>query len=126
GVGHFAPVDQISLENWHAVIETNLSGVFYCVRAAVPQMKQRGGGFILNIGSLAGRNTFPNGSVYNASKFGLNGFSEAIMLDLRQYNIRVSQIMPGSVATEFMPGGSDAAEWKIDPVAIADTAVDLV
>lgn len=126
GVGHFAPVDQLSLEQWSAVIDTNLSGVFYCVRAAVPQMKQRGGGFILNIGSLAGRNTFPAGSAYNASKFGLNGFSEAIMLDLRQYDIRVSQIMPGSVATEFMPGGSDAAEWKIDPVAIADTAVDLI
>jgi NAD(P)-dependent dehydrogenase (short-subunit alcohol dehydrogenase family) len=79
GVGHFAPVDQISLDQWRAVIDTNLSGVFYCVRAAVPQMKQRGGGFILNIGSLAGRNTFPAGSAYNASKFGLNGFSEAIM-----------------------------------------------
>jgi 3-oxoacyl-[acyl-carrier protein] reductase len=126
GIGHFAPVDQLSLEQWRAVIDTNLSGVFYCVRAAVPQMRQRGGGFILNIGSLAGRNTFPAGSAYNASKFGLNGFSEAIMLDLRQYDIRVSQIMPGSVATEFMAGGSDAAEWKIDPVAIADTAVDLI
>ena len=126
GVGHFAPVDQISLEQWHAVIETNLSGVFYCVRAAVPQMRKRGGGFILNIGSLAGRNTFPAGSAYNASKFGLNGFSEAIMLDLRNDNIRVSQIMPGSVATEFMPGGSDSAEWKIDPAVIGETAVDLI
>ena len=100
GVGHFAPVDQLSLEQWREVIDTNVSGAFYCVRAAVPQMKKRGGGFILNIGSLAGRNTFPAGSAYNASKFGLNGFSEAIMLDLRQYDIRVSQIMPGSVATE--------------------------
>jgi NAD(P)-dependent dehydrogenase (short-subunit alcohol dehydrogenase family) len=126
GVGHFAPVDQISLEQWSDVIETNLSGVFYCVRAAVPLMKKRGGGFILNIGSLAGRNTFPAGSAYNASKFGLNGFSEAIMLDLRQYDIRVSQIMPGSVATGFTPGGADAAEWKIDPAAIAETAVNLI
>ncbi len=126
GVGHFAPVDKISLEQWHAIIETNLSGAFYCVRAAVPQMKKRGGGFILNIGSLAGRNTFPGGSAYNASKFGLNGFSEAIMLDLRNDNIRVSQIMPGSVATEFMQSGSGGAEWKLDPVAIADTAVDLI
>jgi NAD(P)-dependent dehydrogenase (short-subunit alcohol dehydrogenase family) len=126
GVGHFAPVDQLTLEQWSAVIDTNLSGVFYCIRAAVPQMKLRGGGFILNIGSLAGRNTFPAGSAYNASKFGLNGFSEAIMLDLRQYDIRVSQIMPGSVATEFMPGGSDAANWKIDPAVIGETAVDLI
>lgn len=126
GVGHFLSVDKISLEQWHAIIETNLSGAFYCVRAAVPQMRKRGGGFILNIGSLAGRNTFAGGSAYNASKFGLNGFSEAIMLDLRNDNIRVSQIMPGSVATEFMAGGSDAAQWKLDPVAIADTAVDLI
>jgi NAD(P)-dependent dehydrogenase (short-subunit alcohol dehydrogenase family) len=126
GVGHFAPIDELSLDQWREVIDTNLSGAFYCVRAAVPQMKERGAGFILNIGSLAGRNTFPAGSAYNASKFGLNGFSEAIMLDLRQYDIRVSQIMPGSVATEFTPGGSDEAEWKIDPVAIAGTAVDLI
>lgn len=126
GVGHFAPVDQITLEQWHEVIETNLSGVFYCVRAAVPLMRQRGGGFILNIGSLAGRNTFPAGSAYNASKFGLNGFSEAIMLDLRNDKIRVSQIMPGSVATEFMHGGHENADWKLDPAAIAETAVDLI
>jgi 3-oxoacyl-[acyl-carrier protein] reductase len=125
GVGHFAPVDELTLEQWRQVIDINLSGPFYCVRAAVPQMKQRGGGFILNIGSLAGRNTFPGGAAYNASKFGLNGFSEASMLDLRHHKIRVAQIMPGSVATEFQPGASQA-DWKLDPAEIAETAVDLI
>jgi NAD(P)-dependent dehydrogenase (short-subunit alcohol dehydrogenase family) len=125
GVGHFAPVDELTLEQWRQVIDINLSGPFYCVRAAVPQMKEQGTGFILNIGSLAGRNTFPSGAAYNASKFGLNGFSEAIMLDLRHHNIRVAQIMPGSVATEFQPGASQA-DWKLEPSEIAETAVDLI
>ncbi len=125
GVGHFAPVDELTLEQWRQVIDINLSGPFYCVRAAVPQMKKQGTGFILNIGSLAGRNTFPSGAAYNASKFGLNGFSEAIMLDLRHHGIRVAQIMPGSVDTEFQPGASKT-DWKLEPSEIAETAVDLI
>jgi len=126
GVGHFAPVHELSLEEWREVIDTNLSGVFYATRAAVPRMQKRGGGFILNIGSLAGKNPFAAGAAYNASKFGLNGMTEAMMMDLRYENIRVSQIMPGSVETEFRPGGSDNADWKLSARQIADTAVHLL
>ncbi|MEZ5391297.1 MAG: SDR family oxidoreductase [Bryobacterales bacterium] len=126
GVGHFAPIHQLSLEQWREVIDTNLSGVFYATRAAVPMMQKRGGGFILNIGSLAGKNPFAAGAAYNASKFGLNGMSEAMMMDLRYENIRVSQIMPGSVETEFRPGGSDEADWKLSTRQIAETAVHLI
>jgi 3-oxoacyl-[acyl-carrier protein] reductase len=126
GIGGFAPVDQISPDQWRAIIDTNLSGPFYCVHEAVPLMKKTGGGFILNIGSLAGKNPFEGGSAYNASKFGLNGFSEASMLDLRQDNIRVSQIMPGSVATDFGGGPSAMASWKIATAHIAETAVALL
>jgi NAD(P)-dependent dehydrogenase (short-subunit alcohol dehydrogenase family) len=126
GLGHFAPVHQLTLEQWREVIDTNLSGVFYATRAAVPMMQKRGGGFILNIGSLAGKNPFAAGAAYNASKFGLNGMTEAMMMDLRYENIRVSQIMPGSVETEFRPGGSDNADWKLSARQIAETAVHLL
>ena len=101
GVGGFAPIDQISVDDWHRVLETNLSGVFYACREAIPHLRERGGGWIINIGSLAGKNAFAGGSAYNASKFGLVGFSEAMMLDVRHQGIRVSCIMPGSVATHF-------------------------
>ncbi|MBI1357915.1 MAG: SDR family oxidoreductase [Acidobacteria bacterium] len=126
GLGHFAPVDEITVEQWREVIDTNLSGVFYCVKAATPSMKARGGGFILNIGSLAGKNPFANGAAYNASKFGLVGFTEASMIDLRFDGIRVSEIMPGSVQTDFRPGGSEGADWKLDPAEIAAMAVHLI
>jgi NAD(P)-dependent dehydrogenase (short-subunit alcohol dehydrogenase family) len=126
GIGHFAPVHELTLEQWREVIDTNLSGVFYATRAAVPMMRKRGGGFILNICSLAGKNPFAAGAAYNASKFGLNGMTEAMMMDLRYENIRVSQIMPGSVETEFRPGGSDDAEWKLSARQIAETAVHLI
>ncbi len=125
GVGRFAKVDEISLEDWRAVIDTNLSGPFYCVKAAAPMMRARGGGFILNIGSLAGKNPFPAGAAYNASKFGLNGFSEAAMQDLRHDDIRVAQIMPGSVQTDFRPGGSEG-DWKLEAREIAETAMHLI
>ena len=126
GIGGFASVHEISPDQWRAIIDTNLSGPFYCVHEAVPLMKKAGGGFILNIGSLAGKNPFAGGSAYNASKFGLNGFSEAIMMDLRHDNIRVSQIMPGSVQTEFGSSGVSGADWKIAPEHIAETALDLL
>jgi NAD(P)-dependent dehydrogenase (short-subunit alcohol dehydrogenase family) len=126
GIGGFAPVDQTSPEHWRAIIDTNLSGPFYCVHEAVPLMKKTGGGFIVNIGSLAGKNPLAGGSAYNASKFGLNGFSEAIMMDLRHDNIRVTQIMPGSVQTEFGSSGVAGADWKIDPAHIAEVVVDLL
>jgi NADP-dependent 3-hydroxy acid dehydrogenase YdfG len=89
-------------------------------------MKKTGGGFIVNIGSLAGKNPFAGGAAYNASKFGLNGFTEAIMMDLRHDNIRVTQIMPGSVQTEFGSSGVAGADWKIAPEHIAEVVVDLL
>jgi 3-oxoacyl-[acyl-carrier protein] reductase len=126
GVGRFQPVDELPVDDWRATIDTNLSGVFYCVKAAVPLMRKRGAGFILNIGSLAGKNPFAAGSAYNASKFGLNGFTEAIMQDLRYDNIRVSQIMPGSVQTDFQPGGASGADWKLECAEIAAMAMHLI
>jgi len=98
GLGVFAPVEAMALEDWHRQIETNLDGVFYCCRAALPNLKQAGG-WIINIGSLAGKNAFAGGAAYNASKFGLLGFSEALMLEVRHDGVRVSCLMPGSVAT---------------------------
>jgi NADP-dependent 3-hydroxy acid dehydrogenase YdfG len=127
GVGGFAPVDQISVDLWHTIIETNLNGVFYCCREAVPHLRKRGAGWIINIGSLAGKNPFAGGAAYNASKFAIVGFSEAMMLDVREDNIRTSYIMPGSVATYFndhTPNEADA--WKIQPEDIAQIVMDLL
>jgi 3-oxoacyl-[acyl-carrier protein] reductase len=124
GVGVFEPVETLSIEQWDRVIETNLSGVFYCASAAIPHLKRRGGGWLINIGSLAGKNAFPGGAAYNASKFGLIGFSEALMQEVRHDGIRVSYIMPGSVAT---PGfGSGDADWKIQPEDIGQIVLDLL
>ena len=126
GLGHFAPVQDLSIEQWDDVIGTNLTGAFYSVKAAVPALS-RSRGYVLLIGSLAGKNPFAAGSAYNASKFGLNGFSEAIMLDLRPLGIKVSQIMPGSVATHF--GGhtpTEADAWKIQPEDLAQLVLDLL
>lgn len=124
GIGVFGPAAELSLEDWRRTIETNLTGAFYCSRAAIPMMRRRGGGFIINIGSLAGKNPFAGGAAYNASKFGLNGFSEALMLDYRHEDIRVSTIMPGSVATEFGSGGG--ADWKIAPEDIAEIVLAIL
>ena len=125
GVRGFGAVDQVSPEQWREVIDTNLTGVFYCSRQAVPLMR-KAGGFIINIGSLAGKHVFAGGAAYNASKFGLKGLTEAMMLDLRHDNIRVSTIMPGSVQTNFGGRGTEDGEWKIDPAHIADTVVHLL
>jgi 3-oxoacyl-[acyl-carrier protein] reductase len=129
GIGIFKPADEMTAEEWDAVIGTNLNGVFYCTSAAVPSLKRRGGGYIINISSLAGKNAFAGGAAYNASKFGLNGLSEALMLDLRYHNIRVSYIMPGSVETEFShPDGSakQGDSWKIAASDVAQTVIDLL
>ena len=126
GVGRFAPIDEMDPSDWHDMIDTNLTGVFYSVKAAVEELK-KSEGYIFTISSLAGKNPMPGGSGYNASKFGLNGFSEAIMLDLRQKGIKVSTIMPGSVATYF--GGQTPTEedaWKIQSEDIAKLVVDLL
>jgi len=127
GVGIFKPVDELTPEEWNSIIETNLSGVFYCCREAIPLMRKRGGGYIFNISSLAGVNPFAGGSAYNASKFGLNGFSEAMMQDIRHDGIRVSYIMPGSVDTDFAaaPGSKARATWKLTGEDIAKAVVDL-
>ncbi|HET7321143.1 MAG TPA: SDR family NAD(P)-dependent oxidoreductase, partial [Longimicrobiaceae bacterium] len=127
GVGLYAPIDEIPIERWKQVLETNLDGPFYASREAVPLMKERGGGWIINIGSLAGKNPMVGGTAYNASKFGLLGFSEAMMLDVRHFGIRVSCLMPGSVATYFndhTPNEADA--WKIQPEDIAELVMDLL
>ena len=127
GVGSFAPVSELSIEQWDRIIGTNLSGVFYCCREAIPELRKRGGGWIINIASLAGKNAMPGGTAYNASKFGLVGFSEALMLDVRYDNIRVSYLMPGSVSTHFndhTPSEADA--WKIQPEDIAQVVLDLL
>jgi 3-oxoacyl-[acyl-carrier protein] reductase len=127
GVGHFAPVEELTVEQWQQIIETNLSGVFYACHEAIPHMKRQGSGWIINIASLAGKNPFAGGSAYNASKFGLVGFSEAMMMDVRQHGIRVNYIMPGSVATHFgdhTPSEADA--WKIQPEDIADLVMGLM
>jgi 3-oxoacyl-[acyl-carrier protein] reductase len=124
GVGVFGRVEELTVSDWDRVLETNLGGVFYCSRAAIPHLKRRGGGWIINIGSLAGKNAFPGGAAYNASKFGLVGFSEALMQEVRHDGIRVSYIMPGSVST---PGfGSGEGEWKIQPEDLGRIVLDLL
>lgn len=128
GVGHFTPVEQTTDEDWARVIETNLTGVFYCSRAAIPEMRAAGGGWIINIASLAGRNYFANASAYCASKAGLVAFTEALMLEVRHENIRVSVVMPGSVATDFShpSGGRENDSWKLTPEDIAEVVMDLL
>jgi len=126
GIGIFGPVADTKPEDWRAVIETNLNGVFYCCHAAIPQMKKRGGGYIFNVSSLAGKNAFPNGAAYNASKFGLNGFSEALMQEVRYDHIRVSYLMPGSVATEFGRGSTAKSGWALTPADVAEVVIDLL
>jgi 3-oxoacyl-[acyl-carrier protein] reductase len=126
GIGVFAPVADLSPDDWRAVIETNLNGVFYCCHEAIPLMRKRGGGYIFNISSLAGRNAFPSAAAYNASKFGLNGFSEALMQEVRYDGIRVSYLMPGSVATEFGRGSDAKAGWALQPADVAAIVIDLL
>ena len=126
GVGHFAPIDTLTEAQWKETIDTNLTGVFNSVKAAIEPLK-KSEGYIITIASLAGTNFFETAAAYNASKFGLVGFSQAIMLDLRKYGIKVSTIMPGSVATNFnnhVPNDADA--WKIQPEDIGGLVLDLL
>lgn len=126
GLGHFASIEDLTPEQWHEVIDTNLTGVFFSIKSALEELK-KSKGFIITLSSLAGTNFFPQGSAYNASKFGLTGFTQSVMLDLRQHGIRVSTIMPGSVATHFNgnePDESDA--WKIQPEDIGEMVVHLL
>ena len=126
GVGHLFPIDQLTEKLWKETIDTNLTGVFNTVKASIDALKKTKG-YIITIASLAGANFFENGAAYNASKFGLVGFTQAVMLDLRKYGIKVSTIMPGSVATHFnnhVPSTADT--WKIQPEDIGQVVLDLL
>ena len=126
GIGYFGSIETLTPEQWQETIDTNLTGVFYSVKASLEHLK-RSKGYIITIASLAGTNFFAGGSAYNASKFGLVGFTQAMMLDVRQSGIRVSTIMPGSVATHFndhQPNEQDA--WKIQPEDIGQMVADLL
>ncbi|WP_312901144.1 SDR family oxidoreductase [Chryseobacterium taichungense] len=126
GLGVFKPVDQLSAEDWTDMIETNLTGVFYTLKASVDELKKTQG-YYITIASLAGANFFENGSGYNASKFGVVGFTQAAMIDLRKYNIKCTVIMPGSVATHFngnIPSEKDA--WKIQPEDMGNLVLDIL
>jgi NAD(P)-dependent dehydrogenase (short-subunit alcohol dehydrogenase family) len=126
GVGHFASIEALTADQWKETIDTNLTGVFNSVKASIGALKETRG-YIITIASLAGTNFFANGSAYNASKFGLVGFSQAIMMDLRQYGIKVTTIMPGSVASHFNDHTpSDADAWKIQPEDIGELITDLL
>jgi len=126
GLGHFGSIEDLTAEQWHETIDTNLTGVFYSIKASVDALK-KSKGYIITISSLAGTNFFAGGSAYNASKFGLTGFTQAVMLDLRQHGIRVSTIMPGSVATYFndhVPNDQDG--WKIQIEDLGQMVADLM
>lgn len=126
GVGNFAPIDQMTLEQWNQMIDTNLTGVFHSLKASVEELK-KSKGYYITLSSLAGTNFFENGAGYNASKFGVVGFTQAAMLDLRKYDIKVSTIMPGSVATNFNNHVvSDSDKWKIQPEDIGELVLDLL
>ncbi|MBU3821208.1 SDR family oxidoreductase [Flavobacteriaceae bacterium XHP0103] len=126
GLGHFISIEDLTLDEWHETIDTNLTGVFYSLKSSIAPLKKSKGYFI-SISSLAGTNFFAGGSAYNASKFGVTGFTQAAMLDLRKLDIKISTIMPGSVATHFnnhTPNDADA--WKIQPEDIGELVVDLI
>ena len=127
GVGVHGPVAELSDEAWDRVLATNLTGVFHCCRAAIPHLRRRRGGWIVNISSLASTGPFPGGAAYSASKAALNAFSDALMQELRHENIRVSCVLPGSVATEFSGrSATSGSDWRLQPHDIAQVVVDLL
>lgn len=127
GLGVFKPIGEMSVEEWRLQIDVNLGGVFYCSKAALPHLSASGDGFIINVGSLAGRNTFAGGTGYNASKFGLLGMTEAMMLDVRYDDVRVSIVMPGSVNTPFNDNEvAPERGWKLEPDDCALAVMQLL
>ena len=127
GIGRFANIADMTTEDWHAIFGTNVNGVFFCTRAALPHLKQRGGGYIINISSLASTQPFAGGGAYCASKAALNAFTDALMIETRQDNIRVSQVLPGSTQTEFNNNSITAgADWKLSPDDVARVVTDLL
>ncbi|GAA4240033.1 MULTISPECIES: SDR family oxidoreductase [Winogradskyella] len=126
GLGHFASIEDLTTEQWNDTIDTNLTGVFNSIKASVQELK-KSKGYYITISSLAGANFFASGSAYNASKFGVTGFTQAVMLDLRQYGIKVSTIMPGSVSTHFNGNvPNDEQAWKIQSEDIGELVIDLL
>ena len=126
GVGIFRSVADMTVDDWQKIIDTNLTGVFYCCRAAVPQLRARGGGWIINISSLSGKHPFAEAAAYCASKAALNAFSEALMQEVRQHGIRVACVMPGSVRTEFSGRSAGVDDWKLSPDDVAQVVTDLL
>jgi len=126
GVGVFGSVADMSVAEWHRVLDTNLSGVFYCCHAALPRLKTRGGGWIINISSLASKNPFVNGAAYCASKAALNAFSEALMQEVRYDGIRVAYVLPGSVNTGFGGLSNTKSDWALMPDDVAEVVSDLI
>jgi NAD(P)-dependent dehydrogenase (short-subunit alcohol dehydrogenase family) len=127
GVGVGAPVADLTLDEWNRIIGTNLTGIFNCCKAAIAHLREGGGGWIVNISSLSSKNPFPGGAAYCASKAAVNAFSEALMQELRDDNIRVTYVLPGSVATGFSgrePGSG--ADWKLQPEDVAHAIVDVL
>jgi len=126
GLGHFASIEDLTSEQWSDTIDTNLTGVFNSIKASVTELK-KSKGYYITISSLAGANFFAGGSAYNASKFGVTGFTQAVMLDLRKYGVKVSTIMPGSVSTHFNGNTpSDEQAWKIQIEDIGELVIDLL
>jgi NAD(P)-dependent dehydrogenase (short-subunit alcohol dehydrogenase family) len=128
GVGMTRNLEETTLAQWNTVLETNVTGVFLCSRAAIPRMRKRGGGYIINLSSLAGKNAFAGATAYNASKFALNGMSEALMQEIRHDGIRVSYVMPGSVNTGFSSGAgpNPDEDWKLSADDVARVVIDLL
>ena len=128
GIGIFKKTADLSIDDWKRVMDVNMTGTFYCTREALPRMIRAGAGYVVNISSLAGKNPFATGAAYNASKFAMNGFSEALMLDHRYDNVRVTYIMPGSVDTDFSPRSAQEsqADWKIASSDVADMVLAVL
>ena len=126
GVGVFRPVADMTVDEWHRILDTNVSGVFYCCHAALPHLRTRGGGWIINISSLASKNAFANGAAYCASKSALNAFSEALMQEVRYDGIRVAYVLPGSVNTGFGGLSNTKSDWALQPDDVAEVIVDLI
>jgi NADP-dependent 3-hydroxy acid dehydrogenase YdfG len=127
GLGIIKPISQMTVDEWKIQIDVNLGGVFYCSKAALPHLTATGDGFIINIASLASRNPFSGGTAYNASKFGVLGLTEAMMLDVRYDDVRVSIVMPGSVNTEFRQREqSPVRTWKLEPEDCAAAVMQLL
>jgi len=127
GVGAFGAVADMTIEEWRQIFDTNVSGVFHGCRAAVPHLRARGGGWIINISSLSSTNPFPDGAAYCASKAAVNAFTEAFMQEVRHDGIRVACVLPGSVRTNFMGRpSSDKDDWKLAPDDVAQVVVDLI